>query len=416
MYERAGQLGIFGDGRRIPTGLAFVDDMSTSVPYRWQTFNTYDNAVGWLAGNDPTLYGGVTPQSWTDGNGTAGNLSADPAVLAALFTHVGYAAGNATIWSKVETQQSSTNGEIAAALFRVKNSTASAIPWTARFYYSSYGSWGESASVAVNGVNVFASSANTLFYQTLTISIPAASTATVVFTSALGPAPAVTPDLAQRAGQLGFWGNSLLLPAGLSFVDDLAAPVPFRWQTFDTFDDATGAWLMGNDPAMYGGVSPAAWTDGGATAGSMSSNPTVLATLFTNQGRASRNALIWSEVETVYSSTNGGIGAALFRVRNTTGSAIVWTPSFNYSCHAAWGEVASVALDGVDVWTSAGPGTLGSQTVGLSIPAGGTSTVIFTSTLGPPGGGGTARARGGQLGIVGDGLVLPAGLVFVDDL
>lgn len=32
--------------------------------------------------------------------------------------------------------------------------------------------------------------------------------------------------------------------------------VPYRWQVFNTYDTYTGQWLMGNNPALYGGVPP----------------------------------------------------------------------------------------------------------------------------------------------------------------
>jgi hypothetical protein len=206
-----------GDWVRDFVGIA---PFESSVPYRWQTFNTYDNATGsWLMGNNAAMSGGVNPSTWTDGNATAQNMSADLGVLSTFFTNKGYAGKNAMIWSEVEATFSSTNGEIGAALFRIQNSTGSAINWTPSFYYSSFGAWNEWAGVAVNGVNVWTSGgSNTLSSQSVTLSIPANSTSTVIFTSSLGPAFA---GLSERAGQLGFFNNSLQLPAGLAFVDDL---------------------------------------------------------------------------------------------------------------------------------------------------------------------------------------------------
>ena len=45
--------------------------------YRYAVFDTYDNAWNWLMGNDPSMFGGVAPSTWTDNNGAAWNLSAD---------------------------------------------------------------------------------------------------------------------------------------------------------------------------------------------------------------------------------------------------------------------------------------------------------------------------------------------------
>ena len=54
----------------------------------------------------------------------------------------------------------------------------------------------------------------------------------------------------------------------------------------------------------------------------MSTNVNTLATLFTNKGVAGANALIYSGTDTQFSSTNGRVVATLFRVQNSTGSAI----------------------------------------------------------------------------------------------
>ncbi|NLF73702.1 MAG: hypothetical protein GX575_32100, partial [Candidatus Anammoximicrobium sp.] len=416
LFERAGQLGFLNNCLQLPSGLAFVDDLPAAVPYRWQVFNTYDNATGWLMGNNAAMFGGVAPSTWTDGNATAGNLSTDLRVLSTLFTNQGYADKNAMIWSEVETSYSSTNGEVMAALFRIQNSTASPITWTPSVYYSSYGGWNEWASVAVNGSNVWTSGgSNGLGQVSPSLSIPANTTSTVIFTSTFGPPVGTTGNLYERAGQLGFANNSLQLPAGLTFVDDLPATVPYRWQVFNSYDNATG-WLMGNNAAMFGGVNPSTWTDGNATAGTMSTDVSVLKTLFTNKATAADNAMIWSDVDIAYSSTNGQVMAALFRIHNSTAGAITWTPSFYYSCYGGWNEWASVAVNGANVWTASGS-TVGQASTSIPIPAASTSTVIFTSTYGPyinPVG--SLVERAGQLGLFNNSLQLPAGLTFVDDL
>ncbi|MCA9084081.1 MAG: hypothetical protein KDA81_08505, partial [Planctomycetaceae bacterium] len=158
----------------------------------------------------------------------------------------------------------------------------------------------------------------------------------------------------------GDWSNDVV---ALGMSDE---PVPYRWQTFNTYDNASG-WLMNNDSSLYGGVTPSNWTDSGYRASEMSTNPDVLGALFTNKGYATSNANIWSETETVYSSTNGEIAAALFRVQNQTDADITWTPSFYFSANPGWGERASVAVNGVNIWSSGGAaGLLSSPTVNLS--------------------------------------------------
>ena len=48
---------------------------------RWNVFDTYDNGVGWAIDNTATLFGGVNPSNWTDGNYRAVHMSSDKDVL-----------------------------------------------------------------------------------------------------------------------------------------------------------------------------------------------------------------------------------------------------------------------------------------------------------------------------------------------
>jgi hypothetical protein len=162
-------------------------------------------------------------------------------------------------------------------------------------------------------------------------------------------------------------------------------------------------------------VNPSLWTDGGAVASQISADKNLQRGLFTQKGYPGANALVYSEVEAYYpSSTNGRVVVVLFRVRNTTNNPIGWTPYFYYSGYTAWGQRASVAINGTTVW--AGGDTHGAQAaVGLSIPPLRTSTVIFVSHSGPY----LSQAlflRSTILGFYNNSLNLPAGLEFVDDL
>ncbi len=191
----------------------------------------------------------------------------------------------------------------------------------------------------------------------------------------------------------------------------------YRWTTFHTYLESN-SWLMGNNPAMFGGVAPSQWTDGNATAGQMSSDKELLRTLLTHKGYGGKNAVIVSDSFSSYSSTDGQVCIALFRIKNTTQSAVTWTPNFYYSCYSNWSEAASVALNGTNAWTNFGTasGNL-IASVGLSIPANRTSTVIFVSTSGLAFdiGAGSHR-RSNVLAFTNDSLQLPAGLEYIDDL
>ncbi|MGK0154897.1 MAG: hypothetical protein ACI9SE_001852, partial [Neolewinella sp.] len=189
--------------------------------YRWATFSTYDQSGGWAFGNNASLFGGVAPSVWTDGNGLAAAMSADKEVLRTLFTRRGRAASNSMIFNDDWMSYSSTNGKVVTALFRVTNTTGSDITWSSSFYYSAYAAWGERASVALNGVNQMSAGASGS--TTLPLLIPANRTSTVIFVSTSS-----TPGSNMRNCRLAFFGNSLALPAGLQFIDDL--------------DTATGGW------------------------------------------------------------------------------------------------------------------------------------------------------------------------------
>jgi hypothetical protein len=73
------------------------------------------------------------------------------------------------------------------------------------------------ASAALNGVSVWSSGGCSSTVQvSQTLSIPANRTSTVVFVSSSAP-----PAGSARSVFLAFVNNSLDLPAGLEFVDDL---------------------------------------------------------------------------------------------------------------------------------------------------------------------------------------------------
>ena len=359
------------------------------VPYRWANFDTYLNGSGgWMLNNGhPELYGGVNPSSWTDGNAIASQISTDPDVLRSLFVNKGYGGKNAMIWSDVEWQYSSTNGEIMAVMFQIDNSTGNDITWNPQFFYSAYAGWSERASVAVNGLHVWDSGGTNTgnnHSASLNITISANSVSTVIFTSTTSSAWSNHSSMYARAGVLNFFNDSLDLPDGLTFVDELdnESTVPYRWANFDTYLNGSGGWMLNNShPELYGGVNPSSWTDGNAVASQMSTDPDVLRSLFVNKGYGGKNAMIWSDVEWQYSSTNGEIMAVMFQIDNTTENDITWNPQFFYSAYAAWGERASVAVNGQLVWDSGGTntGNNSSASVNVTISANSISSPSFSS-------------------------------------
>ncbi|MBV5337921.1 MAG: hypothetical protein J0653_08405, partial [Deltaproteobacteria bacterium] len=79
--------------------------------FRWAVFQTYDGGA-WMADNDSSLFGGVSPSSWTDGNYTAVNMSGDPELFRTIFINTAHAGKNALVYSDVSPYYSSTNGKI----------------------------------------------------------------------------------------------------------------------------------------------------------------------------------------------------------------------------------------------------------------------------------------------------------------
>ncbi len=106
--------------------------------YRWATFQTYYEAVGWALDNNANLFGGINPSNWTDGNAIASQMSSDKELLRTLFVNKGFAKNNATILNENFIQYSSTNGKVILALFRINNTSGSAINWSPSFYYSAF--------------------------------------------------------------------------------------------------------------------------------------------------------------------------------------------------------------------------------------------------------------------------------------
>ena len=195
--------------------------------FRWQVFSTYGNTgySGWAMGNRPELFGGVYPSNWTDGNHRAVHMSSNPEVLRTLLINRGTAGSNAMIYSRTFLQYSSTEGRVVVSLFRVRNNTGEDIIWRPYFYYTSSMSWSEMAGVAVNGAEVWNSggtNSGTSHNTNVSINIPANGTSTVIFSSPSNYARYTgAGGIHIRYVGLSFYNNSLDLPEGLEFVDDL---------------------------------------------------------------------------------------------------------------------------------------------------------------------------------------------------
>lgn len=198
-------------------GVSWVAAGASQAVYRWAVWSTYDQAQGWFFNNDSSLTGGVAPSSWSDGNATAAQISADKKMQATLFNKKAAVSPNSVVWAETWQSYSSTNGKFAGALFRVRNKTAASINWPLNFHATAYLAWGETASIALNGVNAWTSTVDgfaTNSYST-TLAIPANRVSTVICVAGGSPASST------RSTVLAFRNNCLTLPAGLELVDDL---------------------------------------------------------------------------------------------------------------------------------------------------------------------------------------------------
>jgi hypothetical protein len=171
--------------------------------------------------NNNMLFGGVHPSNWTDNHALTSQLHPSAETLRALFNKKLYPGANALVSSDRWTDNNTTNGKVTVALLRIKNSTGGSIDWIPYFYYTAYSSWGERASVALNGQNYWNSGGNHHMNSTAAVSlpIPGGMTSTVIW--AVPSSPQYSSNGYHRMTLLAFYNDSLNLPPGLSLVDDL---------------------------------------------------------------------------------------------------------------------------------------------------------------------------------------------------
>lgn len=198
--------------------------------YRWGRSQGYDNNYGWPMGNTGDFSLGIAPSTWSNG-GVVANISADKDLWRMTFVNGGRAELGGALINQVITQYSDTNmAEHYFFLFRIQNSTASAVNWAPTYYYSCGGNWSDNTSATINGANTWNSSSACYAGNCSanpTFAVPGNRVSSVMFavSSSVGWAPA---NFYHRVVLLAFTKGSLKLPAGLKFVDDL--------------DNATGGW------------------------------------------------------------------------------------------------------------------------------------------------------------------------------
>ena len=200
-----------------------------SVPvFRWQKFHTHQGSgISWFDQNSANGYGGIHPSQWTDGNYHCNRMANDFKYLARLFTRRGTASkygGN--ICSDTYIMYSSTTGLMCGVVFRIKNTKTSAIAWRPSWRTTAWSGWNEYSSVSLNGANnYYSGSCYHSCAVTPTINVPANGSgnrmSTVVFMSGGTNDVSMGHNLHERAVLNHFRDDSLTLPSGLEYVDDL---------------------------------------------------------------------------------------------------------------------------------------------------------------------------------------------------
>ncbi|MFZ4580580.1 MAG: proprotein convertase P-domain-containing protein [Myxococcota bacterium] len=191
---------------------------SASRVIRYNYWSSYEQSYGWIGGDNPAMFGGVNPSTWGDGSGRAYQMNFDAEIMRTFFNKKMWVGLNAMVVANTWCNYSSTNSWHTGVMMRIKNTTASAISWTPYFYATGRTDWSEYASLSLNGANNWQSPGNHSSGSTyaVTLSIPANRTSTVIVI-----AGAHTDSGCFRTNYLAFYNNSLSLPSGLLFVDDL---------------------------------------------------------------------------------------------------------------------------------------------------------------------------------------------------
>jgi len=204
---------------------AFLDH--SKPVYRWGVWSSYNQWQGWYGHGghgDASMFGGVPPQRWGDSNARAWDLSGDKNVLRGLFNKRGYMGWQGTMWNEEWFSHSSTNSKHAGALFRIRNKNSNNVNWHVNYYYSSHPGWSERASCTVNGQSTWESGGNHCGSRCdvgINFNIPGNRISTVIMISASSPRSSGCCDFGPRGNFLAFRGNSLQLPNGLEYVDDM---------------------------------------------------------------------------------------------------------------------------------------------------------------------------------------------------
>merc|ERR1711881_25988 len=204
---------------------AFLDH--SKPVYRWATWGGYNQWQGWSGHGhhgDHMMFGGVEPQQWDDSNGRAWQLSGDKNVLRGLFNKRGYMGWQGTVWHEEWMSHSSTTSHHTGVLFRIKNTRSNNINWRVNMYYTSHPGWSERALATINGAGTWESHGSHCgahCSSNINFNIPGGRISTVIMISASSPRSSGCCNFGPRGNWLAFRENTLQLPNGLEYVDDM---------------------------------------------------------------------------------------------------------------------------------------------------------------------------------------------------
>ncbi|MFZ4580620.1 MAG: hypothetical protein ACOYOB_19720, partial [Myxococcota bacterium] len=185
---------------------------------RWGRFSTHAYGWDWYYSNQATWQLGINPSNWTDSNAVIWSISADKNLWRTVLVNTMKIYPTMTVMSDNWYDPSSTNGKVLIVLFRVKNTTANAINWSPAFYHTNYAGWGERSSATINGAGTWQTSNDCYPGQCTsqpTFPVPANRVSSIMFSIMSSPYGSSRNQL------LTFYGDTLKLPAGLEYVDDL---------------------------------------------------------------------------------------------------------------------------------------------------------------------------------------------------
>eukprot|EP00056_Hartaetosiga_gracilis_P013786 m.231558 g.231558 ORF g.231558 m.231558 type:complete len:416 (-) comp13899_c1_seq16:1198-2445(-) len=204
--------------------------------------------------------------------------------------------------------------------------------------------------------------------------------------------------------------SHLLNHFGKNHFGNSSLPV-MRWQQWSTYSQWNGQWYMGNNAALYGGVSPNTWGDSSGRAYQMKFSPEYMRAFFNKKVYCGWNCAVHNEEWYSYSSSNSMHGGVFMRIRNTSPNDIAWPISFLYSSYSGWGEYASVSVNGNNQWNTGSNCHSCNVKLDLNLPKKSTSSVVVIS-----GSSAESGTRTMHLSFIDNCLQLPDGLEWVDDL